>query len=364
MISSDKTIDLPLESSIWIDSTGIIYFIRSDKVRKYEPCRKKSSKIITLPTPGLLNDYYSLGGDSVGRLYITDTYNHMIRTLDLNDPTAPLVPVAGNGASTQPENGALATATGIGFPVQIWVNAKGHFFFADYEACNVYQVNEEGRIYKILGTGSYGELKLGSSSIVTQIGAPVGIVGDASGNIYVAANNGDGVIYKLSEPVNYEYKIEYFAGMRSSYSLQGSYRDGLLATSTHFTYIASIGIDSYSNIYVEDGGSKVIRKIDGVSGMTRIIVDKEIYSQFDCDYEIDDDNEPTLRGMYVNAEGGIFIYRCSLVHYLSPHHLELRTSRSLSSASPAIGLNTIFFTLVGILILLLVISFRKMIKTY
>ncbi len=198
---------------------------------------------------------YSLWGDSIEKLYIVDTSNHLIQTLNLNDPTAPLVAVAGNGEDTIPENGAIATFTGIGFPFQIWSNLAGHFFFTDYEASNVYEVNEEGRIYKI-----------GFTSVVTQIGAPVGIVGDRFGNIYVAANSGTGVIYKLSDPVAYDYKIEYFAGVPSSYSLKGSYGhgngDGSLATSTRFTSIGSIGIDSYSNLYVEDGGSKVIRKID------------------------------------------------------------------------------------------------------
>ncbi len=86
MISSDKRSNLPLDSSIWFDSTGNIYFIRSEKVRKYEPWKKKSSTIITLPMTGLFNDFYSLWGDSVGRLYIADSSNHLIRTLNLNDP--------------------------------------------------------------------------------------------------------------------------------------------------------------------------------------------------------------------------------------------------------------------------------------
>ncbi len=365
MISPDKTLNLPFDSSMWIDSSGSFYFIRSDEVHMYDPCRKRSSKIISLPNAGYLNDYYSIWGDSVGKLYITDTSNHLIRTLNLNDPTAPLLTVAGNGNDTLPENGAVATSTGIGLPFQIWVNVEGHFFFADYEACNVYEVNEEGRIYKILGTGSYGELKLGSSSAVTQIGSPVGIVGDTLGNIYVAANSGDGVIYKLSQPVNYDYKIEYYAGVRTSYSLQGSYRDGLLATATQLSYIASIGMDFNSNIYVEDEGSKVIRKIDGVSGITRVIVEKEVYNQFDCDYEIDDDNELTLRRMYVNNEGGVFIYRCSFVRYFSPHQFEVHPPRSLSSSdTPAIDLNMFFFTIFGLSFLLLAFSFGKMMKVY
>eukprot|EP01040_Poterioochromonas_malhamensis_P010468 gene10468-11389_t len=181
-------------------------------------------------------------------------------------------------------------------------------------------------------TGSYGR-----SSRVTKIGSPVGIVGDSRGNIYVAVNGGNGVIYKLSGPVNYDYKIEYFAGVRNGYSLQGGNGDGLLATLTHFTFIASIGIDSHPNIYVEDGGSKVIRKIDGASGVTRIVVDQEVYDQFDCYDEVDDDDIQTpLRRMYVNNEGGVFIYRCSYVRYIAPHQLSLHSSRALSSAPSAI----------------------------
>ena len=305
----------------------------------------------------------SLWGDSVGRLYMTDTSKHLIRTLNLNDLTAPLVTVAGNGDDTMPENGAVATSTGIGSPSQMWVNVEGHFFFADYEACNVYEVNEEGRIYKILGTGSYGgELRLGSSSGLTQIGSPVGIVGDVLGNLYVAANSGNGVIYKLSErSVKYDYKIEYFGGVKNGFSLQGSYgywngdkdgnTDGLSATTTHFTYIASIGIDSQSNIYVEDGGPKIIRKIDDVSGLTQVVVDKEAYNQVDCDYDIDDDNQSILRRMYVDSEGGIFLYSCFSLRYIAPHQLTLQTSRSFSFVASPTNYSMIAFTLVGLSIL-------------
>eukprot|EP01040_Poterioochromonas_malhamensis_P006681 gene6681-7198_t len=203
-LPSDPGSNLLLQSSIWIDSTGVIYFIRSSKIHKYDPSLTKTSTIVSFTDS--LNDYYSLWGDSVGRLYMTDTSKHLIRTLNLNDLTAPLVTVAGNGDDTMPENGAIAISTGIGSPSQMWVN-------------------EEGRIYKILGTGSYGgELRLGSSSGLTQIGSPVGIVGDVLGNMYVAANSGNGVIYKLSErSVKYDYAIEYYPGVKTRYSLQGSY---------------------------------------------------------------------------------------------------------------------------------------------
>ncbi len=313
---------------------------------------------------------YSLWGDSIGKLYIVDTSNHLIRTLNLNDPTAPLVTVAGNGDHTITENGAIATSTGIGFPFQIWSNLVGHFFFTDYEASNVYEVNEVGRIYKILGTGSYGVSGIGLTSVVTQIGAPVGLVGDRFGNIDVAANSGTGVIYKLSDPVNYDYKIEYFAGIPSSYSLKGSYGhgndDGLLATSTRFTSIGSIGIDSHSNLYVEDGGSKVIRKIDAVSRATRIIVDREIYNQVNCDYDDQIDDGPRASNrIYVNNEGGLCLSRCSSIRFISPNQLTTTYSfhsTPLPSTNNPI-LYTIFFLFVGISFLLFS-TYKTMLKIF
>eukprot|EP01040_Poterioochromonas_malhamensis_P002523 gene2523-2682_t len=351
---SGELSNLQLESSFWIDPTGKIYFVRSNRVRKYDPYTR-STEVVSLPISSLAEEVegiYSLWGDSIEKLYIVDTSNHLIQTLNLNDPTAPLVAVAGNGEDIIPENGAIATFTGIGFPFQIWSNLAGHFFFTDYEASNVYEVNEEGRIYKILGTGSYGVSGIGLTSVVTQIGAPVGIVGDRFGNIYVAANSGTGVIYKLSDPVAYDYKIEYFAGVPSSYSLKGSYGhgngDGSLATSTRFTSIGSIGIDSYSNLYVEDGGSKVIRKIDAVSHVTRIIVDKKVYNQVDCDYDDQIDDGPRASNrIYVNDEGGLCLSRCSSIRFISPNQLTTTYFlHSTSLPSPNNLIQTIFFILV------------------
>lgn len=224
----------------------------------------------------------------------------------------------------------------------------------------MYEVNEEGRIYKILGTGSYGgELRLGSSSGLTQIGFPVGIVGDVLGNMYVAANSVNGVIYKLSEGrAKYDYKIEYFAGVRGVYSLQGSYGkgngggDGLLATSTHFTYIGSIGIDFHSNIYVEDGGSKVIRKIDGVSRVTRIVVDEELYDQDDCDFRFDDDEiyegQHFLPRIFTNNEG-IFVFHCYSLRFFRSSQLTPPTT-SLPRFNT---MQTFIFIMVGISLLLI-----------
>eukprot|EP01040_Poterioochromonas_malhamensis_P012761 gene12761-13985_t len=356
--------NLQLESSIWIDSAEKIYFVRSDKVRKYD-LTTRSSMVVSLPISSLIDEaqgIYSLWGDSVGKLYLSDTYNHFIRTLNLSDSTAPLVTVAGNGDDTIPKNGAIATSTGIGLPFQIWVNLVDHFFFTDNKACNVYEVNEEGRIYKILGTGSYGVPRIGSS-IVTQIGTPVGIVGDSVGSIYVATNSGIGVIYKLSDPVNYEYKIECFAGATNSYSLQGSYGngDGLLASSIHFTYITSIGIDSYSNLYVEDGGSKVIRKIDGVNRMTRVIVDKTVYNQVDCDYDDQIDDVPRAGNhIFVTNGGALCVYRCSSIRFIAPNQL---TTQPLPSI-PLISTNTIHvFALVGILFVLFT-TYKKVMKIF
>ncbi len=62
-----------------------------------------------------------------------------------------------------PENGAVATSTGIGFPSQMWVNVEGHFFFADYEVCMQRRKRNNSFVSQCL------ELKLKLIMIFTEI---------------------------------------------------------------------------------------------------------------------------------------------------------------------------------------------------
>ena len=96
-----------------------------------------------------------------------------------------------------------------------------------------------------------------------------------------------------------------------------------------------------------------------MSGLTRIVVDKSVYNEFDCGFEVDDDYYPSLRRMFVNNEGGIYIYRCSFVRYLSSHQSALRTSRSLSVSSTMKGSVSFFGNILGITFLFLVFSLRR-----
>jgi sugar lactone lactonase YvrE len=121
----------------------------------------------------------ALGSD--GALYVTDTLNHTIRRIT----TAGVVTtIAGTAGSSGSANGTGAAAR-FNQPFGITVGSDGALYIADGANFTIRRMTLSGVVTTIAGTAGSSGTTDGTGS-AARFGFPAGIVGDASGALYVS----------------------------------------------------------------------------------------------------------------------------------------------------------------------------------
>jgi len=210
--------------------------------------------------------------DNAGNIYIAD-YNH--RLVRKVNTSGIISTVAGNGAMSGYTAGVAATATSIGNPYDIKVDAAGNLYISNG---NVLKVNTSGIITTFAGTtaGFSGD---GGPATAAQLNGTTGIALDGSGNMFIA-DAGNNCIRK----VNTSGIISTVAGNQLNYS--GFFGDGGSAQLAGFgaccgagslltpyglqPYVTGVLEDKKGNIYVADPDNQRIRKIDTAGIITTI----------------------------------------------------------------------------------------------
>ena len=120
--------------------------------------------------------------DSFGNIYIADTYNNMIRKVDI---LGIIHTVAGNGfTGFSGDNGPATNAT-LNRPVGILVDKFENIYFVDCENNRVRKIDTSGIITTIAGTGSIGYNGDGIQATTAELYNPTGIAIDDTGNLYI-----------------------------------------------------------------------------------------------------------------------------------------------------------------------------------
>jgi trimeric autotransporter adhesin len=133
--------------------------------------------------------------DASGDLFIADTFDSKIRcvvgaaggclgsTLVVGDITT----VAGTGSTAYSGDGGPATSGALFDPSGVWVDTLGNIFIADTDNSVVREVVAvTGDIQTIAGNGTFGYVGDGGAGTSAELAHPLGIAGDASGNLFVA----------------------------------------------------------------------------------------------------------------------------------------------------------------------------------
>jgi hypothetical protein len=133
-------------------------------------------------------------------LYIADAGGHFVYAVDT---TGLIHQVAGNGTTTSSTPGQ-ATGTALLNPAALSVDAAGDIYVADSKANLVYTVftgttSTGANIAISLGTGTPGNTGDGGLANLAEINNPVGVVVDASANLYVV-DNGNSSIREITYP--------------------------------------------------------------------------------------------------------------------------------------------------------------------
>ncbi len=187
----------------------------------------------------------SSGSTRSGTLTIAGQTFTVTQTV-VSGPQYTISTYAGGIATASP---APALSTSIGAPQGIVTDATGNVYFASNYA--VYKVDSGGTLYRIAGNNRSGATGDGGPAANAQLSAN-GLARDAAGNIYVADPNNNR-IRKISP-----------AGVITTYAGTGNCcysGDGGPATSANLNNPQGVALDSSGNLYIADSNDNRIRMV-------------------------------------------------------------------------------------------------------
>ncbi|HKV42736.1 MAG TPA: NHL repeat-containing protein, partial [Blastocatellia bacterium] len=236
---------------IAVDRNGTIYVSdggQNNRIRKISP----DGVVHTIagseegyrdgpPLEARFNTPSGIALDRKGNLYVADSANNRIREISAGRVTT----IAGNGQRGHRE-GAPDQAE-FDAPVGIAVDSSGNVYVADtYNDC-VRLVSPGGAVTTLAGSGKPG-LKDGSGA-EAMFDTPVGVVADATGNLFVA-DTGNNAIRKIDP----EHMVTTFVGGTRGH------KDGH-GTEASFDHPVGLTLTHDGFLFVTDEGSGTVRLV-------------------------------------------------------------------------------------------------------
>ncbi len=216
--------------------------------------------------------------DAQGNVYVTDSFNHLIRKVT---PAGVVTTFAGSGALGF--SGGTATTAQFYSPNGIATDAAGNVYVSDLGNNAIYKITSNGTVIILAGSGTAGYVN--GTGATAAFNAPQGLVADASGNVYVA-DQGNNRIRKITSAG----VVSTLAGTGAGGNLNG---DGASAT---FNRPYGLTIDGSGNLYVTDQGNYAVRKVTS-AGVVSMLVGTSVTTGLL--------NSPT--GIAIDSQGALYI---------------------------------------------------------
>jgi len=176
-----------------------------------------------------------------------------------NLPQAIITTLAGNGSAGYSGDGGVANFTRISGPYGVATDGTGNVWFADANNNRVRKVDTNGIITTVAGNGTNGFSGDGAVATNASLSYPTGLALDAAGNLYISDYENHRV-----RKVGHNGIITTFAGGGTNSG------DGILATDAVLYLPNGLTLDGNGNLYLTDGGSDLIRKVDTAGIITTV----------------------------------------------------------------------------------------------
>ncbi len=208
-----------------------------------------------LATAALLSGPNDVAVDSMGNLYIADTFNGLVRRVNVVTGIISVAAGSGNSAGTDGfGDGGAATSAHLEAPLGIGLDSSNNLYIADSGNCLVRRVDAtSGIITAVAGNGSSGYSGDLGNATNAALAKPASVRVDPAGNIYVAdqAKNAVRQINAVSSI------ITTIAGKGAA----GYAGNGGVPTLANLASPTGLALDSTGNIYIADFSNNVVRKI-------------------------------------------------------------------------------------------------------
>ncbi len=221
-----------------------------------------------LATSAELQGPGALALDGAGDLFIAD-YN-LVRSV--NATTQIITTVAGGG-TTYPPTGVLATQAQLAFPSGLAFDPAGNLLIADGSLPAILRVNHTTQDIAViagnftLGPGFSGD---GGPATSAQLGenppyeTAMDLAVDSAGDIFFTDSNN----YRVRRIDATTNNITTVAG-------NGAVGDGGPASSA-LLFTSGIAVDSSENVFIGDGVSRRVRRVDAATGLISTVAGKDV----------------------------------------------------------------------------------------
>jgi sugar lactone lactonase YvrE len=145
-------------------------------------------------TSALMGPPFDVAVDSVGNIYIADTYNARIRKVGLDGLITTL---AGNGIRGYGGDGGPAALAQLSWPYGIAVDSTNNIYIADTQNNRIRKVTPDGLITTVAGNGTEGCDGDSGPATSAQLRWPEDIAVDSAGTLYIA-DTGNNCIRKVT----------------------------------------------------------------------------------------------------------------------------------------------------------------------
>lgn len=201
-------------------------------------------------TNARLDSPFGVAFDAAGNLYFADSGNNRVREVNTNGI---IMTVAGSGGSGFSGDGGPATEARLTNPAGVAIDTAGNLYISDSNNQRVRKVGTNGIITTFAGNGPGGNVGNGIAATNATLGSPLGLAFDVSGNLYIA-DYGASRIWM----VNTNGIITTVAG-NGNRSYSG---DGGSATNAGLRFPIGLAFDTCGNLYIADAGNNRIRMVN------------------------------------------------------------------------------------------------------